>query len=548
MRRNVQGVAGFVLGLGLVALPNLAAAQAADRIVPVDPRVSPTIIKPAELLGVEAPPNATIIANTGVLRGTLTRDSGTGDFSFAPTTEFWTLGTDRFTYTMFDPATGGTSIGLVSLIGQTADVLDSIATFDTSSLAPWAVDEVQGTGTVGGGKLTILGTPSPPQLAEVNVHRADFHGSILIGLTQGGKVVGGGNSPPPQPPPPPPGSQLLGEDFWSFVLMKGVALDGSSPFWIELRPTPEGDDIRIRALTEAGGAPDWIWIGAGPHEYELNWWEGPPMVGQEQPTRNLMLWVDGLLVQTLAVLQLELVDRFAMGVLSPHPITSPGLAIDDLALYAWGTGAPKGRVTLRVRETLEDGVANELDSTGATAVNSLNAMNGTKDLTFDAVNGQTAAISYQNPQGVVDKSWNSRFRLRLDNLQIPVNAIVTVAEAYSNSRDSSPFRLELRKNAGNTHQLRMVIQQTTGVDLVSPWEHVGTVGTNVEVQFWNPRSASFDSGGARLWVGAVLRSELRYAKNHGLTVDGFQMGLIDPDPSILGFSRIDTIQTWANVE
>jgi hypothetical protein len=199
-----------------------------------------------------------------------------------------------------------------------------------------------------------------------------------------------------------------------------------------------------------------------------------------------------------------------------------------------------------VVESFEDGVANDLVGSGFVSINSTNVLNGTKDLVVETLAGQSSSVSYQNPNNQADRSWGARFRLRAENMVLPGNlGIVTIAEAYSFARGSAPFRVEMRRNDGDAYQLRMVVKTNAGTEVAGPWGHFSAAGTNVEVQFLTPPSPTFKTGLARLWVNGVLRSELTLLDNHGLTVDGFRIGLMNPASGISGFARFDTLQTWA---
>lgn len=548
VRKNVQGITGLICGLVLFALPALAGVGGIDREVLVDPRVtndeigSPhfgkveTKIDAATLLGNSHPPGATIVANTGVLHGTLDSNQ-TGGFVYIPDPDFWMHGTDRFTFSVLHPG-GTTQIAVAMLVAQTPGHFDSAVTFD-GPLGVWALEEFQGTATAANSKLTILGTPGGLQLAEANVNRDQIPEGDVHGLAQGGKVVGGGGSPPPQPPPPPPSGIAAGPDYYeSFTLLRGLASANGKPFSLALRPRPEGDDLRVETISPSGSieASEWYFIGPGPHRYEVTWWEsGHPTV---------MIWADGSFVMSRAIPGLN-IDRVELGVLSPHTVTGSGLQLDDISLYGWDYGAPTKRARLAVVESFEDGVANGLSTSGTAYMSASSPMNGTRDLVVESWNGQGSAVIYQNANNQAERSWGARFRLRAENLVLPDNAIVTIAEAYSNARGSAPFRVELRRNSGNVYQLRTVVKLNNGTEQASVWGHFSSAGTNVEVQYTTPPSGTFKTGTARLWVSGVLRSEQTLLDNYNLTTDGFRMGLINPASGISGYARFDTIQTWA---
>lgn len=548
MRKMVQGITGLVIGSVLCALPAVAGVIGIDREVIVDPREVnqdqqsvhlgkvETKIETAFLLGTSHPAGSTIVSYTGVLHGTLD-PALSGGFIYRPDTDFWLHGTDRFTFTVQHPG-GTTQIGVAMLVAQTPGHFDSAVTFD-GPLGVWALEELQGTATVASSKLTILGTPGGLQLAEANVNRDQIPDGEVHGLSQGGKVVGGGGSPPPQPPPPPPSGIAAGPEYYeSFTLLKGVPSANGKQFSIALRPRPEGDDLRLDTLSPSGSvvSSDWVFIGVGPHRYEVTWWES------DLPT--VMVWVDGRLVVTQQINGLN-IDRIELGVLSPHTVTGSGLQLDDITLHGWDYGSPTKRARLAVVESFEDGVANELTGTGSTYMSTSSPMNGIRDLVVEAITGASSSVAYENPGNLAERSWGARFRLRADNLVLPENAIVTVAEAYSNARGSAPFRVELRRNSGNVYQLRTVAKLNNGTEQASAWGHFNSAGANVEVQYTTPPSGTFKTGTARLWVSGVLRSEQMLLDNYNLTTDGFRMGLINPASGISGHARFDTIQTWA---
>ncbi|MDX2000584.1 MAG: Ig-like domain-containing protein [Thermoanaerobaculia bacterium] len=544
MRKMIQGITGLVIGSVLCALPAYAGVTGIDREVIVDPRKVSVVsgkvvveIPPASLLGDSHPAGSTIVSNTGVLHGTL-EPKPAGVLEYSPDDEFWLHGTDRFTFTVQHPG-GNTQIGVAMLVAQTPGYFDSAVNFD-GPLGVWAIEELQGTATAANSKLTILGTAGGLQLAEANVNRDQIPDGEAHGLSQGGKVIGGGGSPPPQPPPPPPSGLAVGPDYYeSFTLLRGVATFDGKPFSLTLRPRPEGDDLRVDTISPSGSvvSSDWAFIGLGPHRYEVMWWENA-----ELPT--VMVWVDGRLVVTKQIEELN-IDRIELGVLSPHTVTGSGLQLDDITLHGWDYGAPTKRARLAVVESFEDGVANDLSTSGTAYMSTSGPMNGTRDLVVESWSGLTSSVIYQNANNQAERSWGARFRLRADNLVLPENALVTIAEAYSNARGNAPFRVELRRNSGNVYQLRTVVKLNNGTEQASAWGHFNPAGTNVEVQYTTPPSGTFQTGTARLWVSGVLRSEQTLLDNYNLTTDGFRMGLINPASGISGYARFDTIQTWA---
>ncbi len=537
---TIEKLAAVGLATALLGLAGAGGAAAADFVARDDEIiVSPDheaqipagLLLANDDLGIS--PNAIVIAGHSLpFHGELE------DFTYTPGDDFWTAGSDSFTYTIgyaTDPG-GETSTATVFLIaGFHSEVwFDVDFESDLGELGPpFTGDDIEVTeeAAISGEKGLRVGvTAFQPEAymsltAQHPIHSGHGGEEIKILEPQGvlpigssAKVISGGSI----------GAEAFTETF-AVTLHKDR--QGELGVLVEMM-----DDNVIYTLP-LDGVP--YPLGSGPHTLHLHRW-------QASEDGGVRLLVDGTHAGEVTGIHLHVTDH-RIGIIDLTPRGSATLYFDDVEI--WTGNSWNAAFDSLLLDGFESGSEGRWNSASPTrpAVTEDAALTGSWGLSVD--------LDSENPRFLVDDSpaglrrYNARFELHVRSIPIPSGtdfALLELAQEDGAPAGSSHVQVRLGRDAEGYRM--QVLHQELGPDpqslAATSWFPIADGRHVVELKWQAATLPDGDNGALALRLDGRPAGELSGLASGGEVVESVRFGANDAAPGTRGTFSLDGFESW----
>ncbi len=460
------------------------------------------------------------------------------DFTYTPDADFWTAGSDSFTYTIVDAADPGgeTSTATVFLIAgfHSDDMFDVDFESDLGELGPpFTGDdiEVAEEAAISGEKGLRIGVESFSPDAYMSLSAQDLlhhgHGGDELKILEPqGRFPDGSSAKVIS------GSDLFGAEAFAVTLHKD---------WHgELGVIVEMWDEDVSYTLPEGGVP--YPLGSGPHTLHLHWW-------QASADGGMRLLVDGTHAGEVTGIHLH-VTKHRIGIMDLTPAGSATLYFDDVEIWK-GTSWNAAFDSLLL-DGFESGSVARWNSAPATrpAVTEDAALTGSWGLAVD--------LDSENPRFLVDDSpagigrYNARFEIDPRSITIPDGTDFTLLELAQ--EDGAP--------AGTSH-VQVRLGYDDGYRMLAQHQEIGFGPRSLATTSWFPitddrhvvelkwRAATQeggDNGSLALRLDGQPAGELSGLASGGEVVESVRFGAMDFAHGTRDTFYLDGFESWVRRE
>ena len=518
----------------------------------VDVSQNVTVIEKTTLPGYD-----TGVVNLTILRSVLHGTLGSTDpsalqlsekpLTYAPTPEFWSLGSDSFSYrlTRGDGSQQTSTVLLVAgrhrgqrvchqdfenngvvTIGEWSAVGGPVAHADAAITGDWGVRN---------SVPDLKGQPDSSVRCDPPV----------ITQAHGVRVVVGVSNPPE-----------YGENLTADILVLSAGNDGGDAK-LELWMTAEEGVYNLYARIWDPVQLNWVvtgnWpVGAGPHKLSLDWWPNDDTVDQ---VGGLALWGDQTFIDRMFTTQYfdpdDLTFTFGIQGFSQEPLT---LDLDDLEVWL---GDVESSVDVLLVDGFENGDPDPWIPGPGTVVGL--SVDQAAAITGDYGLESNLAMGYGNLEYLMDDdpigrtSYAARFLVDTRSSAMELNDMVLLLDLLDQNSlggATEHLKVTLRKHSGGS-TFRLLGRARDGSALAAgSWNNsVNTVvsdGVHTVELLWKAASRpGLTDGYLRLWLDGVPVPGVSGLANHGRTVESAILGTLGINSGSTGFLYLDDFEAWS---
>ncbi|MCH9646650.1 MAG: tandem-95 repeat protein [Deltaproteobacteria bacterium] len=450
---------------------------------------------------------------------------------FYPSAEFWTVGSDAFTYQV--SGAGMSATGIVHLRAQKACDSWFSDGFESGDLSAWDVTDT------GGGALSVQSS-------------AALEGTYGLEAAASSGVVAWVRDQSPQQERHyrarfllDPAALTMAEGD-SFRLARGYGSPGSA-FTVFLRR--EAGQYQIAAVPRTDGG-SWVFspfadLQAGAQVIELEWWAAS---GPGLDDGGAQVWVDHHLAAEVGGIDNDQlwVDWSAWGLEgSVDAGTSGALKLDSCG----ACGGEGSRQPLGV-DGFESGDLSGWDGTVASGSGGLMAhpkaaLNGSYGLQVTVDSGtQSLWVEDDSPQD--ETHYWARFRFDPNTLGMAVGDTFPIGLGRDIVSGGAAFTLQLNRTTNlSSYNLGLWVKTRDGGNVFAPYALVSDGPHELLLEWWAASDPTTADGGGRLWVDSTLVAELSGVQNHGRRIDQIRLGALwGIDANTSGEFYLDDFESW----
>ncbi len=463
----------------------------------------------------------------------------TTDFHYTPDDDFWTAGSDSFTYTIADAADPGgeTSTATVFLIaGFHSDVgFDVDFESDLGGLETLFVgDDIEVTeeAAISGEKgLRVSVEPFSPEAY-----------MILSPAHHGANPGNGGDEIKILVPP-----QGFSADGSSARVISGGSLSGEA-FAVTLHKDWQGELGVTAEIKDDGGVAHTVPLegvpyplAGGPHTLHLHWWRA-------ETDGGMRLLVDGTQVGEVTGLDTEnmQVSEHYIGIMDVTPAGPATLYFDDVEIWSGNSwSAAFDSLLLDGFETGSEILWNSAPATRPTVTGDA-ALTGSWGLAVD--------LNDENPRFLVDESpagisrYNARFELDVRSISIPNRsgfALLELAREDGAPAGSSHVQVRLG-HVAEGYRLQVLYQDLGYGSQISttPWFPIADGRHVIELKWQAATLEDGNNGALALRLDGQPAGELHGLANGGDVVESVLFGARGAALGTRGTFYLDGFESW----
>ena len=528
----------FVLCCLLAVVPPQLRAECPSGayVVPVEPGRDSQPIDKSLLLA--AAPGFQILGFSQPSTGVVLESADS--FSYKPSSQFWTLGTDSFTVHLA-PSQGRSTqdsvrartVFLVSALGPTESLAES---FEGDLGSAWISQDTTGQlqlfsheALSGQQSLKIVGRPAGSWI------------STLLGVDSlgGGGQQGSGAQATFRPPGSggPPGN--FGDPYEIAFFSAGKVGEPDYRLWLR----DSGASLAIRAELPGVAFTPWIAISRSVHRFRLTRWKGSANGDREG---GAFLWLDGALAAELTAPAVEGVyPVFRFGSLGADAMgeTGPEIALDldDVYVFLSNLERPSSLCLAA------DGFEGRQIGSGwtippgfsATAAAALDGSSGLQVKVEEATH--LMAISTPTQSG----RYGVRFRLDPNTVNLSTGGQLLLFQAVA-ANGRKPISL-LLEPAPSGYRLRALSEDNSGFFHSTPLRPLSDEPHTLAVDWQRAAGERAPTGSLRLWIDGTLAGELTGLASVGQEVAGAYLGGLPLVGTGSGVVYFDQFEAWRGV-
>ncbi len=529
------GLATALLGL---AGANAAAADfvAQDDEITVPPNqeidIAPSMLLANDDLG-DPPVEIVITSHSLPFHGELSTD-----LQYTPDDDFWTTGSDSFTYTIADAADPGgeTSTATVFLIaGFHSDVgFDVDFESDLGNLVDLFV----------GGDVEVMEEAAISGEKGLRISVDGFSPGAYMSTPPNGSNPGnGGDEIKIQEPQ----GLLFPNGSSAKVISAGAGL--VEAFNVTLHKDGQGelgviaeirDDARDAHTVPLDGVP--YPLASGPHTLHVHWWRA------EDDGGGMRLLVDGTHVDEVTGLANTntQVSEHHIGIMDLTPSGSATLDFDDVEI--WSGDSWSAAFDSLLLDGFEAGSVVRWDSAPATrpAVTGDAALTGSWGLAVDLDSGNSKFLVDDSPAGI--SRYNARFELDVRSISILDGAgfaLLELAQEDGVPAGSSHVRV-LLGHGDESYRLQALHQEIDfgSQTLTTPWFPIADGRHVVELKWQAATLEDGTNGALALRLDGQSAGELTGLANGSYVVESVRFGATGAGSDTRGTFYLDGFESW----